>query len=202
MLYFRGQKDNSTRAHYGLLKMYNSWAGNDDTYKLIGGSNMSNSIPARITRAKKISGDSEDADTTRSEVHMYLNPECRYAISIKPNLAEMFGQVVRFYYPIILPLSISIVLMIIAHQLNLLEKEGQVYPCHRILWSQVSPMSSVMPARLLSSVLPMMSFIWIKTDFSIIADQGIDFGVLPIMMYFISIGFVMVLSLSSYLTGM
>jgi hypothetical protein len=62
-------------------------------------------------------------------------------------------------------------------------------------------MSSVMPSRLLSSVLPMMSFVWIKTDFNLIGEQGIDFGVLPIMMYFISIGFVLVLSLSSFLTG-
>ena len=79
--------------------------------------------------------------------------------------------------------------------------DPQVYPCHRILWSQVTPMSSVMPSRLLSSVLPMMSFVWIKTDFNLIGEQGIDFGVLPIMMYFISIGFVLVLSLSSFLTG-
>jgi hypothetical protein len=62
-------------------------------------------------------------------------------------------------------------------------------------------MSSVMPSRLLSSVLPMMSFVWIKTDFNLIGEQGIDFGVLPIMMYFISIGFVLVLSLSSFLKG-
>ena len=79
--------------------------------------------------------------------------------------------------------------------------DPQVYPCHRILWSQVTPMSSVMPSRLLSSVLPMMSFVWIKTDFNLMGEQGIDFGVLPIMMYFISIGFVLVLSLSSFLTG-
>jgi len=159
---------NSTKLHYGLLKMTNSWA-NDDTYKLIG-QNMSNSIPARITRAKTSALSPND---TKSEVHVYLNPVCRYAISIRPNLAEIFGQVVRFYYPLILPCSISVVLMIIAHQFNLLEKEGQVYPCHRILWSQVSPMSSVLPARLLSSVLPMLSVIWIKSDFAILAERGI-----------------------------
>ena len=176
--------------------MTNSWA-NDDTFKLIG-QNMSNSIPVRITRAKTAS---LDPNTTKSEVHVYLNPECRYAISLRPNLAEMFGQIVRFYYPLILPLSISVVLMIIAHQFNLLEKEGQVYSCHRILWSQVSPMSSVLPSRLLSSVLPLLSVAWIKSDFAILAERGIDFGVLPIVMYFISIGVVSVLTLASFFTG-
>ena len=58
-----------------------------------------------------------------------------------------------------------------------------------------------MPSRLLSSVLPMMSFVWIKTDFNLMGEQGIDFGVLPIMMYFITIGFVLILTLSSFLTG-
>jgi len=46
----------------------------------------------------------------------------------------------------------------------------------------------------------MMSFVWIKTDFNLIGEQGIDFGVLPIMMYFISIGVVLALTLSSFLT--
>ena len=186
--------DNSSRIHYGLLKSTNSWA-NDDTFKLLG-PNMTNAITARLTRSKPLNSEEE----MKSEVHLYLDPECRYAVSVRPNLAEIFGQIVRFYYPMILPLSLSIVLMILAHQLNLLEKEGQVYACHRILWSQISPISSVMPARLLTSVLPMISLVWIKPDFTLLAEQGVDFGMLPIMMYFVSIGFVMTLTLASFLT--
>ena len=120
---FSNIEPDSSKTHFGLLKMSNSWA-NDDTYKLIG-PNMTNSIPVRITRAKIEAKAKEAPEDYKSEVQVYLNPECRYAISIRPNLSEMFGQIVRFYYPLVLPLSISIVLMIIAHQLNLLEKEGQ-----------------------------------------------------------------------------
>ena len=159
---------------------------------------MTNSITARLTKPKLPSA---EMSSMKSEVHLYLDPDCRYAISVRPNLSEIFSQIVRFYYPMILPLSLSIVLMILAHQLNLLEKEGQVYACHRILWSQVSPISSVMPARLLSSLLPYLSaVIWIKSDFVTLNETGTDFGVLPIMMYFISIGFVMVLTMASFLT--
>ena len=116
-----------------------------------------------------------------------MDPDCRYALSIRPDLSEMFAQVVRFYYPMILPLSLSIVLMIMANQLKIFEYEGKVHSCHQILWSQVSPISSVMPARLLVTLLGYLSFP-IMNDFQILNEQGVDFGMLPIMMYFISIG--------------
>ena len=132
----------SSKTHFGLLKMSNSWA-NDDTYKLIG-PNMTNSISVRITRAKIEEKAKEAPEDYKSEVQVYLNPECRYAISIRPNLSEMFGQIVRFYYPLLLPLSISIVLMIIAHQLNLLEKEGQgiIHILRKHLYSTVYDLTS------------------------------------------------------------
>ena len=56
----------------------------------------------------------------RTEVHLYLDPECRYAISVRADLSEMFAQIVRFYYPMILPLSLSIVIMIMSNQLRIL----------------------------------------------------------------------------------
>lgn len=179
------------------MRMTNSWA-NDDTYSLLA-PNATSAVSARITRAKL---PSESEVEKQSEIHLFLDPDCRYAISIRPSLGQIFGQVVRFYYPMVLPLSISIVLMILAHQLNLLEKEGKIYPCHKILWSQVSPITSVMPARVVASVLPVLTYlsITIKDDFTSLTSQGIDFGLLPVMMYFISIGFVLVLTLSSFLT--
>ena len=135
---FSNIEPDSSKTHFGLLKMSNSWA-NDDTYKLIG-PNMTNSIPVRITRAKIEAKAKEVPEDYKSEVQVYLNPECRYAISIRPNLSEMFGQIVRFYYPLVLPLSISIVLMIIAHQLNLLEKEGQgiIHILHKHMYIKIA----------------------------------------------------------------
>ena len=135
--HFSNIEPDSSKTHFGLLKMSNSWA-NDDTYKLVG-PNMTNSIPVQITRAKIEANAKEAPEDYKSEVQVYLDPECRYAISIRPNLSEMFGQIVRFYYPLVLPLSISIVLMIIAHQLNLLEKEGQgiIHKLHKHMYIKI-----------------------------------------------------------------
>lgn len=180
--------------HFGVMKMANSWA-NDDTFKLIS-SNKTTAITARLSRGKP-----KTEEILKSEVHMYLDPVCRYAISVRPDLSEMFGQIVRFYYPMILPLSISIVLMTLAHQMNIFEKEGQIHACHQIIWSQVSPIASVMPARLLSSGITMVAFLSaLRSDFIVLGDRGIDFSILPIMMYFISIGFVLILTISAFMT--
>ena len=185
------KKENVSRIHYGLMKMKNAWAL-DQSYSLLG-SNASNSIVAKLLTPK-----TSQITDSRSEVHLYLDPDCRYALSVRPDLSEMFAQVVRYYYPMILPMSLSIVLMIMANQFRILEYEGKIHPCHQILWSQVSPISSVMPARLLTSLLGYLNFPIIN-DFQMLNERGIDFGVLPIMMYFISIGFVLILTLSAYM---
>ena len=114
----------------------------------------------------------------------------------------MFGQIVRFYYPLMLPLCISIVLMVLSYQLKLLEAEGNVYACHTILWSQISPISSVMPARMLGSLIgATLLYQYLPPyDLKVMLDQGVDFGMLPIMMYFISIGFMLVLTLAAHFT--
>jgi glycosylphosphatidylinositol deacylase len=184
------------QTHFGLMRLVNSWAS-DSTHALLG-SNMTNRLTAKLPTPKTAA----EANNSRSEVLVYLNPDCRYAISIRPHLGEMFGQIVRYYYTMILPAATSIVLMLLVNQLKLLDKEGQVYGCHKILWSQVSPMSAVMPARLLSAVVStaFLAAFLPDTDLKLLADQGVDFGVLPIMMYFVSTGFVFITTVAALAT--
>ena len=148
--------------HFGLFRQVHSWA-NDATYALIG-DNMTNAIVAKVSTPKPEVGLNE---TRTSEIQVYLDPKCRYAISIRSHLGQMFGQIVRFYYPMLLPCMTSVVIMLITHQLKILDREGHIPACHKILWSQVSPISSVMPARLLSSLLSSAYFVayFPETDF-------------------------------------
>ena len=189
---YNNKKDNVSKHHYGLMKTSHSWAL-DQSYALLG-ANVSNTIVTKLLTPK-----TSLIKDPRSEVTLYLDQDCRYAISVRPDLSEMFAQIVRFYYPMVLPLSLSIILMIISNQLKILEHEGIMYPCHQILWSQVSPISSVMPARLLMTLLAYLS-IPITTDIQLLAERGVDFGMLPIMMYFISICLVLVLTFAALTT--
>ena len=136
------KNENVSKVHFGLMKLTNSWAL-DQSYSLIGqqGSNLSNrhvflvinikilmnfiiisklvlfncSIVAKLSTPK-----TSQILSPRTEVHLYLDPDCRYAISVRPDLSEMFAQIVRFYYPMIVPLSLSIVIMIMSNQLRIL----------------------------------------------------------------------------------
>ena len=165
--------------HYGLI--HSSDHQFHDTYQLLG-PNMTNSIIARISRplAEKV--------VHRSEVVFYLNPECRYAISIRPHIGEMFAQIVRYYYFMILPMMASITLYLIGHQLSVLGQEGRVPTCHSILWSQVSPVSVLFPARLVSTVLASVPFLTLVDDFTILKDLNLEYALITAIMYFISIG--------------
>lgn len=178
------------RTHYGLMRFQSSWAA-DSTSNLIG-FNMTNKLLARLATPKPSMGD----PSHKTEVLLYLNPNCRYRVSVRPSLRAMWGQIVRYYLFMLLPFAISATIMVLVNQVKLLEQEGAAYAAHKILWSQMSPVSCVMPAKLLAAVLTLESLSKYvpETDFFKLTSQGLDFGVLPIMFYFVAIGTVLVIS--------
>ena len=80
-------------------------------------------------------------------MQIYLNPSCRYRIEIQSNLPAMFGQIVRFYSPMVLPLSIAVVIVTLSQQLKTLEADYIVPPFLGVISKKVTPMSVVMPGR-------------------------------------------------------
>ena len=182
----RHTQDPEEYNHYGLLRAYEEF---HDTYQLLG-ANMSNSIIARVNRPKAVVQGADDPQEklSRSEVHLYLDPECRYAISIRPHLGEMFAQMVRFYYFMILPMITSIVLYLIGHQINVLDQEGRIPSCLSILWGQVSPLSVLFPARMVSSLVVYISFFPIVDDLTLLKNLNLEFALVTAVMYFVSLG--------------
>ena len=47
-----------------------------------------------------------EGDTTphnfKTDVLLYLNPSCVYSVAVRPAISEMWGQIVRHYYPMLL----------------------------------------------------------------------------------------------------
>ena len=80
-------------------------------------------------------------------MQIYLNPSCRYRIEIQSNLPAMFGQIVRFYAPMILPFSIAVVMVTLSQQLKAMEAEYVVPSFLGVISKKVTPMSVVMPGR-------------------------------------------------------
>ena len=70
-----------------------------------------------------------------------------------------------------------------------------------VLGSKVSPMSAVMPCRLLAAILGsamVSSKLPFVSDFAIVAESGIDFSLLPIILFFVSIAIMFVVSAAAW----
>lgn len=181
--------------HFGLMRFVTPWA-NDATQKLIAHNETS-----RLTAKLQITKPSNfDGEAINPRVDILLNPDCQYSIEIQSAVHKMWGQMIRFYAPMILPLSIAVLLVSLTFQLKALDTENQCSFILSVLSSQVTPISVVMPGRLvgyiastafLAKFLPM-------SDFQRLTDSGLDFGVLPIALFFVSIGLVSIVAMAAW----
>jgi len=143
----------------------------------------------------------------RTDVIFYLNPSCVYSIGVRPAIPEMWGQIVRYYYPMMLSFMTSVTMMVLANQLKLVGEPDKTSPEPKfhsffvVLGSKVSPMSAVMPCRLLAAILSsamVASKLPFVTDFALMTESGTDFSLLPILLFFVSIGLMFVVSAAAW----
>ena len=181
--------------HFGMMRFSTAW-DRDATQTLIGTKNMTNALTARLQSTRP-----KDGRYFRNpEMQVYLNPSCRYRIEIQSNLPAMFGQIVRFYAAMILPFSIAVVMVTLSQQLKALEAEYEVPSFLGVIAKKVTPMSVVMPGRILSSLLSaaVIAPYVPRTDFVRIAESGVDFAVLPILLFFVCIGLVGIVGVAAW----
>jgi hypothetical protein len=158
---------------------------------------MTNEITARLQTPKPTDGESYYPNP---EVQIYLNPSCRYQIEIQASLPSMFGQIARFYAPMLLPLSIAAILVTLSQQLKSLETDYAAPSFLSTITKKVTPVSVVMPGRILSSMLSVAAIAAYvpTTDFVRLVQQGTDFAVLPIVLFFVCIGLVSVIGAAAW----
>eukprot|EP00094_Tigriopus_californicus_P008865 TCALIF_08546-PA protein Name:"Similar to PGAP1 GPI inositol-deacylase (Homo sapiens)" AED:0.00 eAED:0.00 QI:577/1/0.66/1/0.5/0.33/3/0/965 len=181
--------------HFGLMRLVTPWAY-DATQTLIAHNETS-----RLTAKLQVTKPSDlGTDPINPRLDILLNPNCQYSIEIQSAVHKMWGQMVRFYAPMIIPLSIAVLLLALTYQLKAMEAENHCSFILSVLTTQVSPISVVMPGRLVGYVTStafLAKFLPIS-DFQRLNDSGLDFGVLPIVLFFVSIGLVTVVTMAAW----
>ena len=108
----------------------------------------------------------------------------------------MYNFQVRLHLPMLLPCTAAVLIMVMAFQLRRIEQDRTVKSTILTLASCVSPVNVVLPSRLVAYVAalgPVAAFLPV-TDIAILQSRNLDFGLLPIMMFFLAIAVVLVLS--------
>ncbi len=83
-------------------------------------------------------------------------------------------------------------LLTLVQQLKLLSKEGHCPSFLSVVSTRVTPISVVLPSKLLSAMLSsgFVASYFPATDLVKLQEEGIDFGILHIVLFFVSIGLV------------
>ena len=176
----------SPAPHYGLARLVTPWSS-DVTHVLLarpGDNSSTNTVTARLQSSRPVN------DSRLPAVQLFLDPACQYTVKIQPSIPSMMGQMVRYYTPLLVPCLAAVNLLILAFQFRRMESDLYCQSTLLTLLTAVSPINVVLPSKLVAYVLTQFS---IETDISIIQARGWDFGVLPIMMFFISIGLMFLL---------
>jgi len=186
---------NIAKPHYGLARFITPWSS-DVSYTLLAGmgqpSNLSsNSITARLQTTKPIN------NTDVPRIDLFLDPSCQYNVKIYPSIVSMMGQMVRYYSQMLLPSMTAVSILILAFQFRRIESDRFCQSTIMTLITAVSPINVVLPSKMVAYVLTQLTSV--DTDINIVQARGLDFGVLPIMMFFISIGLMFIVASAGWM---
>jgi len=181
------------KPHFSLARFITPWA-NDATQTLIGqGQNFTNSITAKL-QTPRPSGSNDSVETP--QVHFYFDPACTYTIKVYPSIPQMMGQMIRFYSPLLFPCMSAVLILVLAFQMRRIESSQYCQSTILTLMTAVSPVNVVLPSRMVAYVFALgpLATIIPKNDIQILQELSLDFGILPIMMFFAGIGTVFLLT--------
>ena len=120
------------------MRFITPWS-KDTTQELIY-HNRSSVLPTRLQTTKQMG----DNSTEKPFAQLLLNPSCQYKIDVQASLPKMWGQMLRYYGPMVLPLSIAVLLVALSQQLKAMEADRPNHHCpafHEILSTKVTPIS-------------------------------------------------------------
>jgi len=185
---------NKGKPQVGLARFITPWA-KDTTQVLLGepgNSNFTNTLGIKLQTPRPQGSN----DTVESpQVHLYLSPTCTYSVTLRASLPQLMGQIARLYSPLLLSCVVVVVILILAHQMRRIEGDNFCQSPQLTLMACVSPVNVVLPSRIavyVISALSLASYVP-KTDLEHLAARGLDFGILPILLFFISISLTLLL---------
>ncbi|KAI4456728.1 negative regulator of vesicle formation-related [Holotrichia oblita] len=129
-------------------------------------------------------------------VKLLLDPNCKYTVSVKLAIPNMFAQFARFYSPFIFANVVVITLLTLKSQLFSMDSKGRCSLFFTALMTDTKPYYVLPVAKITglilgsSAVVKMLS----KTDLQILDEEGISFGIM-MFLYISSIGIVWILTM-------
>lgn len=175
---------------HSVVRMNTPWS-NNDVFHFLSNVNQT-SVVAKLQTMKKQDND----NVTNPGVITNLDPSCQYKVEVRASMEKIWGQIARFYWPLMLPFAVSVVLLTFAQQLKLFD--GIEFPDFvLIIRSSVTPMLAVLPSKIIGAVCG-ISFLAAKipkTDYVRLAEQNIDFGIQPVLLYFAAIGIITLIAI-------
>jgi len=154
--------------YYGIMRFVTPWA--EDTTQSLIGPNMTSKLTARLQTPRP---NGEKQYVQDPEMHLYLSPKCQYRIEVQSNLPGMWGQIVRFYAPLLLPFSVAVVLLTLTQQLKTLATDGYCPSFVTVIATRVTPISVIMPSKLISMAVStaFLSQYLPKTDYVRLTEE-------------------------------
>ncbi|GJQ72189.1 hypothetical protein Trydic_g3281 [Trypoxylus dichotomus] len=130
-------------------------------------------------------------------VRLLLDPNCRYTVSVKISILNMFGQFARFYSPFIFANIVVITLLSLKSQLFNIENKEKCSLFFTALMTDTKPFYVVPVAKIMGIFLGSSAALKIlpETDIQVLDKEGVG-TIIIILLYIISIGMVWILTMA------
>ncbi|XP_017776113.1 PREDICTED: GPI inositol-deacylase [Nicrophorus vespilloides] len=178
------------QAHHATISLVVPW-DNYDWHDFVT-QNKRDPIPLRLFNSKPptIPGNQS------ASVRLTLDPTCRYKIRIQSGYH--FANMVRFYSPHIVANMVAVVLMTLKNQLLNIAMEEKCSIFFSAIKEAAKPYFLVTGLRVLTKLLAPLGHANLIPipDWQILADEGLDFFILPFFLYTISVGLVWLLAVA------
>ncbi|PNF36371.1 GPI inositol-deacylase, partial [Cryptotermes secundus] len=140
------------------------------------------------------------------KVTLILDPQCKYSVRIQSGVLDSFGQLARFYSPMLLPYLVAILLLTLREQLRTLVETGQCVMFHTALGAGAKPYYGLPAVRIgiqvvgWSMLMKIMHPLLPLPDLIMLKEQDLHSLPLCLYLYAVAYGAAYLLGLGCWLT--
>ncbi|KAK9887902.1 hypothetical protein WA026_000205 [Henosepilachna vigintioctopunctata] len=175
---FKCSKD----SHHSTLSLVVPW-GNENSHKHV---TEGDRDPFHI----RLYNSKPNGTVDSAILRLTLDPNCRYEVRIQRSIRGTLNQMARFYTPLLIVNISTVILLILKTQLQSLGSEKGCTSFFSALKNGTKPYYVLGSAKLGTAILSYATFSKFLpvSNWHVMKEDGIDFFLLPYIMYLISIG--------------
>ncbi|XP_018322176.1 GPI inositol-deacylase [Agrilus planipennis] len=127
---------------------------------------------------------------------LVLDPSCKYSVSIKSSYLGMLGQMIRLYSPLLIANTAVVILLSIRSQFHSIACVGHCSLFFTAIKEGVKPYYILTTVKVASKILSLKAFTEYlpNPDWHIMAEDGSELFLLPLLLYICSVGIVWLLA--------